>query len=63
MGDYREIITSTGRTYRIPASERGERIENHFAARGLPVPLNLAGARVYDTEDGPIIAHVDDGAH
>jgi hypothetical protein len=63
MEAYREIITATGKTYLIPCSDPGEKIEDHFAARGLPVPLSMAGMRVFETEDGPVIVHVDDNAH
>jgi len=51
------LIRSKQRTYRIPRKEQGMPVEECFES----VPESVRGARVFETEDGAIIAHLDEG--
>ena len=51
------LIRTKQRTYRIPRTEQGTPVEEYFDH----VPESVRGARVFETEDGVIIAYLDEG--
>ena len=51
------LIRTKQRTYRIPRDEQGVAVEEYFKH----VPESVRGARVFETEDGAIIAYLDEG--
>ena len=53
MKKTRTIITNK-KTYTLPIENEGISIENHMP--NAVIPEELKGARVYETEDGTIIA-------
>ena len=54
MSETRTIITKH-KTYEIPIENEGTPIEQYFT--NVDVSDALQGARVYQTEDGAVIAH------
>jgi len=48
------LIRTKQRTYRIPCSEQGTSVEEYFKH----VSESIRDARVFNTDDGAIIAHL-----
>lgn len=52
--DEDRFIVTKRRTYRVPGDVQGTPVEEYFSDATLP--RSLQGAKVYETEDGPVIA-------
>jgi hypothetical protein len=48
------VIITKHRIYRLPLSVRGTRIEDYWP--GVKFPKELQGAKIYQTEDGEVVA-------
>jgi hypothetical protein len=54
MDDTDRVIITKRKTYTLPADAQGQPIEQ--ALPKARIPASLKGAKIYQTEDGPVIA-------
>jgi hypothetical protein len=54
MDDTERVIVTKRKTYRLQDGQQGQPIEEAWPRAAIPA--SLRGAKIYDTEDGPVIA-------
>ena len=50
------VIVTKYKIYELNPDERGVPVEQYFTGVTLPAPLKGSGAKVYQTQDGPVVA-------
>ena len=48
------VIITKRKTYRLPKDQQGQPVEEAWP--NAKVPPSLQGAKIYQTEDGPVVA-------
>ena len=54
---FKRFIQTKDKTYVLPADAVGVPVEERYP--GATLPASMKGARIYQTEDGPVIARPD----
>ena len=54
------IIITKRKTYRLPRDEQGQPIAEAWPE--AKIPTSLKGAKIYQTEDGPVVVKPEPGA-